>query len=323
MERSWIVRLVDLKGFGGASRSEGVLRVEGSSLKGQILSPRLSESIVERVTSLRSSANRVVELDFDDAQAVGAGMACGGVAQVAVFDEREFPNEYFELERQRTPFVVVTSRHSSGRTQCYVIDSTSSRSKTDLPQEILDKVEEVNFSMRKGTTSIQLDETKYYVSLVAPTTHIVTLGGGDLAKTLKEMTALLGWDAEVVEKRVDGGHKAAIEPESLLLGPLDALVVLSHDHDFTTPFIASALKSRSGAYIGSLGSRHTQTERRMRLLEQGFVEQDLTGLYGPIGLDAAAQSVGETALVICAEIQVHKSKRPLRHLRDSLGPINA
>ncbi len=323
MEQSWIVRLVDLKGFGGADRSEGILRVEGSNLSGQILSPGLSERIAQRVSTLHSSTNGIIELEFNDAEAVNAGMACGGVAHVTVFDRGRFPGEYFELERQRTPFVVVTSLDPSGGTECYVIDSISSALKADLPQEIMDKAEAIRLAMRKNTISVRLHEISYYLSLVAPTTHMVVLGGGVLAKALSEMAVLLGWSAEVVEESADKSHEITFDPESLLLGPLDALVVLSHDHDFTTPYITSALKSHSGAYIGSLGSRHTQTERRKRLLELGFVEKDVEGLYGPIGLDAAAQSVGETALVICAELQVHKSRRPLRHLRDTSGPINA
>ncbi len=321
MEREWIIQLVDLKGFGGADRSEGILYVEESELSGQILSPSLSGDIVKRVSLSDGRAPGVIDLAFDDAEAVKAGLACGGVAQVAIFERKEFPREYFDLKRKRVPFVLVTSVRPSGNTECSVITLDHSDPNVSLPRDVVDKARGLITAAKKSTTVLNLQECSYYISLVAPKTHMVVLGGGDLANKLIELAALLDWSAEIIEESSVTMNARLFE--SLTLGPLDALVVLSHDHEASTPFIASILKSKAGTYVGSLGSRHTQAERRRRLLELGIGEKEVSEIYGPIGLDGSARSVGETALVICAEVQVHKSKRPLRHLRDSLGPINA
>ena len=59
---------------------------------------------------------------------------------------------------------------------------------------------------------------------------------------------------------------------------------------------------RGCRYVGAIGSRRTQAERRARLLAAGVAEADLARLRGPIGLDLGGRTPAETALAIMAEI---------------------
>jgi xanthine dehydrogenase accessory factor len=59
---------------------------------------------------------------------------------------------------------------------------------------------------------------------------------------------------------------------------------------------------RGCRYVGAVGSRKTQGDRRARLLEAGVSEADLERLHGPIGLDLGGRAPAETALAILAEI---------------------
>jgi xanthine dehydrogenase accessory factor len=70
---------------------------------------------------------------------------------------------------------------------------------------------------------------------------------------------------------------------------------------FDEPAIVEALR-RGCRYVGAVGSRKTQGDRRARLIEAGVSEADLARLHGPIGLDLGGRAPAETALAILAEI---------------------
>ncbi len=89
--------------------------------------------------------------------------------------------------------------------------------------------------------------------------------------------------------------------EEIGLGPNDAVAILSHDVKFDEPAIVEALR-RGCRYVGAVGSRKTQADRRARLLAAGVSEDDLARLHGPVGLDLGGRAPAETALAILAEV---------------------
>ena len=98
---------------------------------------------------------------------------------------------------------------------------------------------------------------------------------------------MLGWPDEVAD--------------AVGLGPGDAVAVLTHDPKFDEPTIVAAL-DRGCRYVGAVGSRRTQADRRAGLRAAGVGDEDLARLAGPIGLDLGGRSPEETALAIVAEI---------------------
>ena len=101
-----------------------------------------------------------------------------------------------------------------------------------------------------------------------------------------------------------------------------AIVVLTHDDKFDVPALKGALETEA-FYIGALGSRRNQERRRERLLEAGVSEESLERITGPCGLDVGADSPGETALSILAEILAVRAGREGGSLRDSKSRIHA
>ncbi|OLC01576.1 MAG: hypothetical protein E6J46_09730 [Chloroflexi bacterium] len=61
------------------------------------------------------------------------------------------------------------------------------------------------------------------------------------------------------------------------------------------------LKQKAG-YIGAIGSRKTNQNRFDALRKEGFTEEQLARVHGPIGLDLGGRGAEETALGILAEI---------------------
>ena len=86
--------------------------------------------------------------------------------------------------------------------------------------------------------------------------------------------------------------------------PIDSstyIVVLTHDPKFDLPALRSVLKKDAG-YIGAIGSRKTNQNRFDALRKEGFTEEQLARVHGPIGLDLGGRGAEETALGILAEI---------------------
>jgi xanthine dehydrogenase accessory factor len=154
-----------------------------------------------------------------------------------------------------------------------------------------------------------------------PVPSLIIVGAGHVSIPLASMAGLMGYSVVVVDARpafatrerfpsaneiiVDWPHEAlAGRP----IGPGAYVAVLTHDPKFEEPLLPLLLQS-SAPYIGVIGSRRTHAQRRKRLQELGFNEQDLQRLSGPIGLDIGAVTPEEIALSILAEIVARRRGR--------------
>jgi xanthine dehydrogenase accessory factor len=126
---------------------------------------------------------------------------------------------------------------------------------------------------------------------------------------------LLGWTTEVV------ADASAAARAAERLGVSDAVVVLSHDPAVDAPALMAAFAAGVG-YVGALGSRRTQGNRRERLIAAGATGDELDSVRGPAGLDLGGTTAGEVALAICAEVLAIRNGRPPLSLRATSGPIH-
>jgi xanthine dehydrogenase accessory factor len=78
-------------------------------------------------------------------------------------------------------------------------------------------------------------------------------------------------------------------------------VALTHDPKVDDPALTAALRSPC-FYIGALGSKRTHAGRLARLKANGFTDEDLKKIHGPIGLAIGARSPAEIAISIMAEM---------------------
>jgi len=80
-----------------------------------------------------------------------------------------------------------------------------------------------------------------------------------------------------------------------------ALVALTHDPKIDDPALQHALKNKF-FYIGALGSKKTHANRRSRLKESGFTDEQISKIFGPIGIKLGGRSAPEIALSIIAQL---------------------
>ncbi len=97
--------------------------------------------------------------------------------------------------------------------------------------------------------------------------------------------------------------------------------MLSHDPKLDDPALCIALPSPA-FYVGALGSKVTQQQRRERMLAAGITDRDLTKLHGPVGLALGGRTAEEIALAILAEIvMVRNGQTGLSYIRESANTI--
>lgn len=98
------------------------------------------------------------------------------------------------------------------------------------------------------------------------------------------------------------------------------IAILTHDPKFDEPAIIGSLASPA-RYIGAIGSRSTNEDRRGRLAEAGVAAEDIARLHGPIGLNIGAETPEEMAVAIMAEIIASRRGRPGGNLKSASGRI--
>ena len=80
-----------------------------------------------------------------------------------------------------------------------------------------------------------------------------------------------------------------------------ALIALTHDPKIDDPALQYALKNNF-FYIGALGSKKTHSNRCARLKESGFNDNEISKIFGPIGIKLGGRSAPEIALSIIAQL---------------------
>lgn len=162
--------------------------------------------------------------------------------------------------------------------------------------------------------------------------HLVIIGAIHIAIPLHRLAKLMGYHVTVVDARAKFANKERFPEadEVVVAWPDEAMskitvdgstyvVILTHDPKFDIPALRSVLKTRAG-YIGAIGSRKTNQNRFDALRKEGFTEEQLSRVHGPIGLDLGGRGAEETALGILAEITAVRfggSRVPMRTARAS------
>jgi xanthine dehydrogenase accessory factor len=154
-----------------------------------------------------------------------------------------------------------------------------------------------------------------FVDITAPAPRLLIFGAVEYANHLSHLAAVLGWRSYVIDPRsqfateerfphadgvVAAWPKAAVER----IGAIDRatyLAVLTHDPKIDDEVLVLALGAEP-VYIGAMGSKRAQAERRERLLAAGVDEDELGRISAPVGLDIGALSSEEVALSIMAEL---------------------
>lgn len=90
-------------------------------------------------------------------------------------------------------------------------------------------------------------------------------------------------------------------PDDLATDSRTAVVLFFHDHDWEPPILAAALDTPA-FYIGAQGSQRARDTRIDMMKALGVEGDQLTRIYGPMGLIPSARDSGTLAVSVLAEV---------------------
>jgi xanthine dehydrogenase accessory factor len=329
-------RAVVVRTFGSAPRPEGavLLATADGRIAGSVSGGCVEGAAVEEIErARRTGRSRVIRYGISDEQAWDVGLACGGTIDVLV--EPAIPAAALEaanasVSADRRGLAVVTplpedspppefGEHRPGEgakpEPPLVVDEAGLHGSLGDAARDAELVDAARDALRRGASrTVELGGRSLFIEAFPVRPRLVIVGATEIARSLVTLAGALGYERVVVDARPAFAAKERFpDVERLMtdwpdeaftaidLGPDDAVAVLSHDPKFDEPAIAEALR-RGARYVGAIGSRKTQGDRRARLREAGVSEADLAHLHGPIGLDLGGRAPAETALAIMAEV---------------------
>ena len=241
----------------------------------------------EALKVLKSGTPKIAAFGVADDVAFEVGLACGGHIEVFV---QPLGTVHRQLVGMLNRDEAATLRTNLTTGQAELLSGT--------PQ---------------GTELARRDEDLFVEPFRRPA-HLVIIGAIHIAIPLHRLAKLMGYRVTVIDARAKFATKERFpEADELIVAwpdeamskiPIDSstyIVVLTHDPKFDLPALRSVLKQEAG-YVGAIGSRKTNQNRFDALRKEGFTEEQLGRVHGPIGLDLGGRGAEETALGILAEI---------------------
>ena len=152
------------------------------------------------------------------------------------------------------------------------------------------------------------------VEVLQPQVRLVIIGAGHVAQAMVPVAQAAGFSVHVLDDReellenpafadartgsYDVDELGAALPD---LGDRDYVVVTTRDHARDEQALAYLLR-RPHRYLGMIGSRRRVRRILEHLEEEGADRERVAAVHAPIGLDIGAETPGEIAVSIVAEI---------------------
>jgi len=245
---------------------------------------------------LKTGQPKVAAFGVADDVAFSVGLACGGHIEVFIQPLAGVHEHLVKLLDENRPATLRTNLVTGEATLSEGIPSGSELARRER-------------RARAGGTS---EDT--FIEPFRRPAHLVIVGAIHIAIPLHRLAKLMGYRVTVIDARAKFATKERFpEADELVVAwPDEAMsnitldtstyvVILTHDPKFDLPALRSVLGKDVG-YIGAIGSRKTNENRFAALRAEGFTEDQLSRVHGPVGLDLGGRGAEETALGILAEI---------------------
>lgn len=208
-------------------------------------------------------------------------------------------------DRRDRRAVAVVTELSSGQQRIVHLEDASGEG--DLAGPLADAF------VRDQSRTVEVGGAEYFVHIYNPPLKMIVIGAVHVAQAVIPIASAAGYDVTIIDPRgAFATHErfpdvALVEdwPDEALprlgIDHRSAVLALTHDPKIDDPALGLALKSAC-FYIGALGSKKTHASRCERLSENGFSQEQISRIHGPIGLDIGAKGPAEIAISIMAEV---------------------
>ena len=316
-----------IKTWGSAPRPVGsrLIVADDGAFAGSVSGGCVEGAVADAAQQvMRSGATCLLHFGVADETAWEVGLSCGG--EIEVFaepftaDRADRAAELCRATEAREPRAMLT-RISDGAQRIVFPnergDENENNNGDGFSEFPPDAVAFARKALLRGDEAKAFDRgrARFFAEPFHPPRRMLLIGGAHIAQSLASLSGAAGFDAVVIDPRKAWasperfpGAKVLNEWPDDALAKLGtdagtALAALTHDPKIDDPALLFALRAATPPrYIGALGGRRTNENRRARLREEGIAEKTIARIHSPIGLDIGAKTAGEIALSVAAEI---------------------
>ncbi len=286
-DRIAVATVIDTWGSSPRPLGSKMIVSSGGRMAGSVSNGCVEGAVYEEAEKvLESGQSRLVEYGVADDTAFEVGLACGGHIAVFIHEAGDVEDSLCDKLAEERPCV-------------YEIDLETGAS------AILMRAPATEHPWREGD--------RFYEPYPRPA-HMVIVGAIHIAMPLHRLAKLMGYRVTVIDARAKFATEDRFpEADEVIVGwpdealakiPIDrstAVVILTHDPKFDMPALRAVL-GRGAGYVGAIGSSRTNRNRFQALRTEGFTEEQIAEVHGPIGLDLGGRGAEATALGIMAEV---------------------
>ena len=171
-----------------------------------------------------------------------------------------------------------------------------------------------------------------FFDIVAQKAKLVICGAGHIAKPLAQFARKVNFSVTVIDDRSNFADPSRFEGCEVItddfvvalqnanINTSSFVVIITRGHEYDTECLSEILP-RKTAYVGLIGSRRRVGFVLEMLSNQGIPSDRLKDVFTPIGLPIGAESPGEIALSITAELVCVRRKTSVqaKKLRSVIG----
>lgn len=298
--------------WGSAPRPAGslmVLHADGR-VTGSVSGGCIEDDLIRQMKSgaLRIERPRLVTYGISSEEAHRFGLPCGGTLELVL--------EPLSAMSKLQPLLTSIRQH------CRVTRSLDMQTGA------------VTLGRGAGEAVLFFDG-RHLTTTHGPRYRLIIIGAAHLSRYVAAIARSLDYDIVICDPREEYLDAWANEegitlsremPDDLLLRlQLDAhsaVLALTHDPKLDDLALLEALKSPA-FYVGAIGSRINNANRRARLSLFDVTEAEIGRLHGPVGMHLGGRTPPEIAVAILAEMiavrngvpvkQTHESSEQIRH----------
>lgn len=309
------------------------------------------DALRKALLSINQQHNKLITYNTnnEDDKEVGLQLGCNGIVHILFeyIDDTSSNNpitllQQLELERKEAVIGSVFSLERMAPqigTVLYYRQNIPFLHRNDFAMNLLDDVKAVITTQSSVVKKIQ-DKNRNEVLLdyIPLQVSLVIAGAGNDVQPLVKMALLLGWKVTVIDGRATHAVKNRFpEAQSVFVSKPEQFlhkceasdnqtyfVLMTHNYNYDLNVLKLLLGTDS-RYIGILGPKSKLNRMFDDLHNEGIDinDQQLTRIYGPIGLDIGAETSEEIALSVVAEIKAVMSGKTGTSLKYKTGTIHS
>ena len=218
--------------------------------------------------------------------------------------KRKLLEEIIEKKKKKIEFAIVTNLENG--------EASIFERNVNLNSSFKEYEDKIMYHFKNKKNGIIKDTNIFFDMYIKPI-KIIIVGAVHIAQYIINFSQSLNFEMVIIDPRgyfasnkrfpnikvINEWPKEALS--KIESSQSTALIALTHDPKIDDPALQYAINNNF-FYIGALGSKKTHSNRCSRLKNSGFSDEQVSKIFGPIGIKLGGKSAPEIALSIIAQL---------------------